>query len=162
MSPQQARAQVRCQTRTVTEWFIEGSLGTDWPGLNWEWDWNVTRSHWPSICLTYGVQEQIFKKTEYGCKRKWFSYFFLFSYSSKWSRNRFISVRQNLPHLWTPFTYVWGGSRLWELLLAFSMTWQSGRPAILMQYVRHWLIANCWQGWWYGKSDLQRLELSRR
>ena len=42
------------------------------------------------------------------------------------------------------------------------MTLQPGRPVSQMQYVRHLLGANCWQGWWHGKSDLQCLELSRR
>ena len=85
-----------------------------------------------------------------------------FSLSSKRSTEIFLSVRQCSSDYWTPFTYVGGGSKLWELLWASSMTWQSGRPSIQMQYVRHLLIDNCWLGWWCGKSDLQCLELSRR
>ena len=42
------------------------------------------------------------------------------------------------------------------------MTLQSGQPVSQMQYVRHLLGANCCQGWWHGKIELQCLELSRR
>ena len=49
-----------------------------------------------------------------------------------------------------------------RIALSFSMTLQSGRPVSQMQYVRHLLGANCCQGWWHGKSDLQCRELSCR